>query len=192
MKSKSLEKYLLSKYEIENLQDLKIEDVEELTLNKIGANNEIQDYDFRDFEIFPNLKYISLQNFQIKNYETNEIGRCKNLSAIQFSNCNFKSKSRLRGNIKIVSFNNCKHFNLKYLSALKNLEVLKVLNSRKINLKYINFVLKNLEKVYFENITIYNFSVLSKLKNLIFIEVINCKWNRNSVKLFSKDVQIEE
>ena len=191
MKSKSLEKYLLTKYELENIEDLNFEEVEELLLNKIEGNNET-DYDFRDFEEFKNLKYISLQNFKINNYETNELGRCKKLSAIQFSNCKFQSKSRLRGNIKIVSFNNCKGLKLKYLSLLKSLEILKISNFRNINLRGINCYLKSLEKAYFENTKVYNFLALARLKSLSSIEIVNCKWNKRVVKLFSKDVQIEE
>lgn len=191
MKSKSLEKYLLSKYEIEKIEDLNFDDVEELVLNKLDFKEET-DYDFRDFEEFKNLKYIAVQNFRINNYETNELGRCKKLSAIQFSNCKFKSKSRLRGNLKVVSFNNCKGFDLKYLSLLKNLELLKISNIKSINLKCASLCLKNLEKISFENTKIYNFGELSKLKQLISVEVMNCRWNKRSKKLFSEDVQIEE
>lgn len=191
MKSKSLEKYLLSKYELEKIEDLNLEDVEELLLNKICGNSDT-DYDFSDFEEFKNLKYISLQNFKINNYETNELGRCKKLSAIQFSNCRFNSKSRLKGNIKIISFNNCKGVKLKYLSLLKKLEVLKFSNFKSINLRSINCYLKNLEKVCIENTKIYNFFALSKLKQLSLIELINCRWNRRYVRRFEKNVKIQE
>ena len=191
MKSKSLSKYLLSKYNLKSIEDLDLDIVEELSLNKI-VGNEIQDYDFSDFECFKNLKYLSLQNFKINNYETNELGRCKNLSAIQFSNCIFNSKSRLIGNIKVISFNNCRRFKLKYLGILKNLEVLKVSNLKIMNLKNAYFCIKNIEKIYFENIKIINFKELSKLKKLNLIEIVNCRWNKNSVKYFSKDIQIEE
>lgn len=183
MKSKSLEKYLLSKYEIEKLEDLNFDEVEELLLNKIEHQDE-SDYDFRDFEEFKNLRYISLENFKIRNFETNELGRCKKLSAIQFSNCIFKSKSRLRGNIKVASFNNCKGLKIRYLSLLKNLEVLKISNFNKINLKCINYYLKNLEKVTFENTKIYNLKSTAKLKNLTDLEMVNCKFSKNtSVKI---------
>lgn len=192
MKSKSLEKFLLTKYQLDNIEDLNLEDIEELSINKIGNDNEELDFDFRDFESFKNLRYITLQNFKINNYETNELTRCKNLSAIQFSNCTFRSKSRLEGKIKIISFNNCKNLKLKYLGLLKELEVLKISNIKYINTKDINIFLKNVEKLYFENTTIRNFGVLSKLKKLIFIELVNCKWNRKSAKLFSKNVQIQE
>lgn len=175
MKSKSLEKYLLSKYELEKIEDLNLEVVEELLLNKIEHNNEA-DYDFRDFEKFKNLKYLSLQNFKINNYETNELSRCKKISAIQFSNCNFNSKSRLSGNIKVVSFNNCKGVKIKYLSLLRKLEVFKVSNFKSINLKDANLYLKNLEKICIENTKIYNFSALEGLNKLVSIELINCKW----------------
>lgn len=191
MKSKSLEEYLLSKYDVQKIEDLDLQKVEELVLNKLDINSE-NDYDFRDFEEFENLKYITLKNFKINNYETNELGRCKKLSAIQFSNCVFKSKSRLRGNIKLISINNCRGFDLRYLGLLKNLEVLKISNIKKINLKCANFYLKNLEKITFENTRVYNFGVLSKLKQLIMVEIINCKWNKKAVKLFSENVQIEE
>lgn len=191
MKSKCLEQYLLSKYGVDSIDNLDINKIEEISLNRVN-DNIYQDYDFKDFEEFKKLKYISLQNFKIKNYETNELNRCKNLSAIQFSNCKFKSKCRLKGTIKVISFNNCKGLKLRYLSLLKNLEVLKILNFRSINLKYINLNIKNLEKAYFENTIIYNFASLSKLKNLILVELVNCKWNRKSKELFSKDVQIEE
>lgn len=178
MKSKSLEKYLLKKFELESIEELNFEEVEEILLNNIDNNGEELDYDFRDFESFKNLKYISLQNFIIRNFETNELSRCKNLSAIQFSNCNLKSKSRLKGNIKLISFNNCNNFRIKYLSLLKNLEVLKISNFKRISLNRSCLMLKKLEKIRFENVTIYNFGVLSRLKNLSSIQVENCKLNK--------------
>ena len=191
MESKSLENYLLSKYKLSKIEDLIPKKVEELSLNKLD-NNEIQDYDLKDLEEFENLKYVSLQNFKINNYETNELNRCKNLSAVQFSNCKFNSKSRLKRDIKVIAFNNCKGLKLEYLSALKTLETLKILNCGIINLKHIGVYIKSLEKVYFENTKIYNFASLSKLKKLILVELVNCKWNRKSKALFSEEVQIEE
>ena len=191
MNSKSLELYLLNKYEVDKIEDIDLNKIEELSLNNIAGSN-VQDYDFKDFEEFRNLKYVSLQNFKIKNFQTNELNRCKNLSAIQFSNCKFKSKSRLRGNIQLISFNDCIGVKIKYISALKNLERLKILNLKRINLNHINFYVKSLEKVHFENVRIYNFASLSKLKNLILVELVNCKWNRKSKKLFSEEIRIEE
>lgn len=191
MKSKSLERYLLDKYNLKDIKDLNLKEVDELILNKINGK-EKTDYNFSDFEEFTNLKYLYLQNFTIRNYETNEIGRCKKIVAIQFSNCKFKSKARLIGDIKVTSFNNCNGVKIKYLSLLKNIEVLKISNCRKINLKRINNYFRNLERIYFENTKIYNFNLLAKLKKLLFIEVINCKWNKNSVRFFSENVKIEE
>ena len=191
MKSNDLENYLLSKYNLNKIEDLDFDEVEEISLNKID-NNKVLDYDFKDFEEFRNLKYLSLQNFKIKNYETNELGRCKKISAIQFSNCKFKSKSRLKGDLKLISFNNCKGFKIDYLGLIKNLEIIKFSNIRAVNLKSANYYLKNLQKAYFENVQIYNFGKLSKLKNLILVEVINCKWNKNSLKLFSNQTKIRE
>lgn len=191
MKSESLKKYLLNKYAIKKLDELDFELIEELSLNKIVNNNE-QDYDFSDFELFNNLKYVSFQNFKINNYETNELGRCKKLSAIQFSNCKFNCKSRLKGNVKVISFNNCKGFKFKYLALLKNLEIVRISNFKIINLKNIFYYIKNIEKIYFENTRILNFKDLDKLKNLNLVEVVNCKWNKNTQKNFSNAVQIEE
>ncbi len=190
MKSKSLEKHLLNKYNLDRIEDLNFEEIEELLLNKIDDNGNLLDYDFRDFEMFKNLKYVSLNNFIIKNYETNELSRCKNISAIQFSNCKFKSKSRLKGNIKIISFNNCKNFNIKYLSLLRNLEILKISNMKKVNLKGCNFFIKNVQKIYLENTKIINFKVFSKLKKLIFIQMFNCKYNKSAVRTISKNIDI--
>ena len=191
MKSKCLEQYLLSKYGVDSIHNPDINKVEDISLNRVN-DNIYQDYDFKDFEEFKKLKYMSLQNFKIKNYETNELGRCKKISAIQFSNCKFKSKSRLKGDLKLISFNNCKGFKIDYLGLIKNLEIIKFSNIRAVNLKSANYYLKNLQKAYFENVQIYNFGKLSKLKNLILVEVINCKWNKNSLKLFSNQTKIRE
>ena len=191
MRSKTLEKYLLNKFELDNIEDINLEEVEELLLNNNDNNGKKLDYDFRDFENFKNLKYISLQNFEIKNFETNELNRCKKISAIQFSNCKFKSKSRLQGNIKVISFNECKNFKIEYLSLLKDLEVLKISNLKKLDMKKAKFAIKNIEKLYLENITICNFKSLSKLKKLKSIQILNCKLNQKVLKVFPKNIRIE-
>lgn len=189
--STDFEQYLLNKLNVSEISLEQLNKIEEISLNAIDNNGIKNNYDFRDFEKLENLKYISLQNFVIKNYQTNEINRCKKIEGIQFSNCIFKSKSRLLGNIEKISFDNCKKLRFKYVSILKNLKVLNISNIKIVNLKRIQ-ILKNLEKVYLENGIIIYFKNLSKLKNLVYIRITNCKWNKSHESYFSKNIDIEK
>lgn len=189
--SNDFENYLLNKLNVSEITQKKLDEVNEISLNAIGNNGIKHDYDFRDFEKIKNLKHISLQNFIIRNYETNEINRCKNLECIQFSNCIFKSKCRLYGNIKKISFNNCKRFRFKYVSILRKLKIVNFSNMIFINLKRID-ILKSLEKIYFENGRIFNLKKVAQLKNLAYIRIINCKWNKEQMKYINKNIEIEK
>lgn len=189
--SKSLKNYLLNKFNVKNIEDIDFNKIEEVSLNAIEENGILADYDFKDFEKFKNLKYVSLQNFTINNFETNEINRCKNIEAIQFSNCIIKSKSRLQNNLKIISFDNCKRVKIYYISLLKNLQILKLSNLKVINLSKIVF-LRNLRKIYFENDRIFNFIKLVSLKKLEYIRIVKCKYNKYSERKVSKQIQIEK
>lgn len=189
--SKSLETYLLNKLNIDNKDVIDLDKIDEISINAIDENGNFHDYDFRDFEKFNNLKYLSLQNFTINNYETNVINRCKKVEGLQFSNCIIKSKSRLQNDIKVISFNNCKKFKISYISLLKNLQVLKLLNQRIVNLFNIT-KLKKIEKIYFENIILINFKKLSYLKNLTYIRLFKCKWNKRTEKKLNNRVEIEK
>lgn len=189
--SNDFESYLLKKLEVSEITDDKLNNVEEISLNAIDNNGIKYNYDFRDFEKLPNLKFISLQNFIINNYQTNEINRCTKVEGLQFSNCIMKSQSRLQGNMQILSFDNCKKLRFKYISILKNLHILKISNNRLINLKNIG-ILKNLEKVYFENGRVLHLKNLSKLKNLRYIRMTKCKWSKAQEKLLDENIEIED
>ena len=174
--SKGLENYLLKKTNKSCISDINIDDIEEISLCNLDEEKFL--VDFRDFEKFKNLKYLSLKNFKIDNYQTNEINRCKKISALQFSNCIINSKSRLQNNIQVLSFDNCKKLDLHYISLLKDLNILKLINLGRINLKNIGYV-KNVGRIYFENDNIINLKALAELSNLNYIRVINCKYNKN-------------
>lgn len=190
--SKSLENYLLKKMNVSDIKDLNLEKVDEISLNGINEKGEKEDFDFSDFEKLKSLKYLSLQNFEIKNFETNAISRCKNIEALQFSNCTIKSKSRLQNsNLKLISFDSCKGFNVYYISLLKKLCVIKLLNLKRINLAGIE-KFKELEKIYFENERIIHLSRLLFIKKLIFIQLLKCKYRKVSEMLLSSRVDIDK
>lgn len=189
--SKSLKNYLLNKFDAKSIEDIDLNQIQEISLNAIEENGSLADYDFKDFEKLKKLKYVSLQNFTINNYETNEINRCKNIEAIQFSNCIIKSKSRLQNNLRIISFDNCKRVKIYYISLLKKLRILKLSNLRLLNLAKIIY-LRNLQKIYFENDIIFNFGKLIHLKELVYIRIIKCKYNKYSERKVSKQIQIEK
>ena len=189
--SKSLENYLLNKLSLDNIKNINIDEIEEISINAMDESGKLNDYDFKDFEQFKNLKYVSLQNFIINNYQTNALNRCKNIEGIQFSNCLIKSKSRLQNNVKFISCNNCKKFKIYYVSLLKNLQILKVFNQKIVNLSGI-ISLKKLEKVYFENVLLLNFRKMQYLKNLTYIRLVKCKCNKLSEKRLASRIEIEK
>ena len=74
MISKELKEYLflkLNKKEGEDLTEEDLDKVEEISLNSKTIDFQERRYDFKDFQKFKNLKLLILQNFKIRNYETN-------------------------------------------------------------------------------------------------------------------------
>ena len=70
MISNGLEKYLILKLNKKgNFNEKDFEKIEEISLNFKELNSQNLDYDFKDFLKFENLKFLSLQNFNIKNYD---------------------------------------------------------------------------------------------------------------------------
>lgn len=124
---------------------------------------------------FKNLKFLSLQNFKIDNYQTNIINRIKSLKAVQFTDCKLVSKSTLLGNLELVSFTSCSKFNIKYISNLKNLEVLKFGILKRLNLKGIDQI-NSAKKIDFKQVNLVNSKELLKLPYLESINLSDCKY----------------
>ena len=74
MISKELKEYVLLKLNKKEGEELTKEDldkIEEISLNSKTIDFQDRRYDFKDFQKFKNLKFLILQNFKIRNYETN-------------------------------------------------------------------------------------------------------------------------
>lgn len=194
MISRGLKKYLLiklNKAEGEELSEKDFNEVEEISLNLKDINLQNYDYDFKDFQKFKNLKFLSLQNFNIRNYETNILNRIESLHAVQMSNCKINSKSTLQGNLELISFRHCKNFKLYYISKLKKLKVLKVGNSKKINLKGISY-LKTIEKLYFRDIKLTHSLEIANLPNLKYLNLAESKYSKKLEKKLSRNINIDK
>jgi len=189
--SKDFENYLLNKCNAEKIEEIDLSCIEEISLNAINEKGNLCDYDFKDFQKLNRLKYVSLQNFIINNYETNIINRCKSIEGLQMTNCIIKSKSRLQNNIKVISFENCKMFRMYYISLLKRIQVLKLYSLKSVNLKDIAY-LKQIEKICFENEKIVNLRKLLLLKYLTKIKMVNCKYNKIAELKLEKYIEIEK
>ena len=194
MISKELKEYLflkLNKKEGEDLTEEDLDKVEEISLNSKTIDFQERRYDFKDFQKFKNLKFLILQNFKIRNYETNISNRIDSLCAVQMTNCKISSKSTLQGNLELISFRNCKNFSLRYISKLKSLKVLKVGNGKKLNLKGIS-IFKNIEKLYFRNIKLTNSLELVNLPNLKYLNLAESKYSKKLEKRLARDIEIDK
>jgi hypothetical protein len=194
MVSKSLKKYLITKLNKSDEEELNEEDfnnVEEISINRKNILDEEEDYDFKDFLLLKNLKFLSIQDFKIRNFETNVINRMLNLKAVQMNNCKISSRCSLTGNLELISFQNCKNLKIDYVRNLKNLKVLKISGYKKINLKGISN-LKNIEKIYFRNSNLKNESEILKLPNLDYINLAESKYKVNLEKLLKDSIKIEK
>ncbi len=192
MISNGLEKYLILKLNKKgNFNEKDFEKIEEISLNFKELNSQKLDYDFKDFLKFENLKFLSLQNFNIKNYETNIINRIKSLCAVQMTNCKISSKSTLQGNLELISFQHCKNLKIKYISNLKKLKILKIGNNKRISVKGIS-KLKSLEKLYFRDIKLSYSRELELLPNLSYINLAESKYSKNLEKNLSNNIEIDK
>jgi hypothetical protein len=194
MISKSLKKYLITKLNKSDEEELDEEDfnkIEEISINLKNISDEEEDYDFKDFLLFKNLKFLSIQNFKIRNFETNIINRISNLKAVQMTNCKISSRCSLTGNLELISFHNCKNFKLDYIRNLKKLKVLKISGYKRINLKGISN-LKNIEKLYFRNTKLEREMEILNLQNLDYINLTESKYKQKLEDLLPKSVKIEK
>ena len=192
MISKGLEKYLILKLNKKgDFNEKDFEQIEEISLNCKDLNSQNLDYDFKDFLKFENLKFLSLQNFNIKNYETNIINRIKSLCAVQMTNCKISSKSTLQGNLELIAFQHCKNLKIKYISNLKKLKILKIGNNKRISVKGIS-KLKALEKLYFKNIKLSYSRELELLPKLSYINLAESKYSKNLEKNLANNIEIDQ
>ena len=89
MISSGLKKYLLLKLNKKEEREILPSDfdkIEEISLNNADCKTYNVEYDLKDLMLFKNLKFLSIQNFKIRNYETNIINRIQSLCAVQMVN----------------------------------------------------------------------------------------------------------
>ncbi len=194
MISSGLKKYLLLKLNKKEEREILPSDfdkIEEISLNNADCKTYNVEYDLKDLMLFRNLKFLSIQNFKIRNYETNIINRIQSLCAVQMVNCEIISKSTLQNNIELISFQNCKKLSLYYIRNLKKIKILKVENCKSINLNKI-YVLSSIEKVYLKNVRIRNINKVLKLPNLKYINLAESKYSKSFEKKLPQNLEIDK
>lgn len=194
MISSGLKKYLLLKLNKNDEDEILPSDfdkIEEISLNNLDCEKYNIEYDFKDLMLFKNLKFLSVQNFKIRNYETNIINRISSLCAVQMVNCEIFSKSTLQNNIELISFQNCKKFSLYYLKNLKKIKILKIENCRSIDLRKI-YAFSSIERIYLKNVKIKNISKLLQLPNLKYINLAESKYSRRFEAKIPNNIELDK
>ena len=141
--TESISKYLEETFKKDS-KDLLITDVLSIlfiSVNGLDDNNKKLKIDYKDLELFKNLKYLEIADANITNKTIDILSELEYLENVVFRNCTFnrqvKNLDKLK-NIKSIRVLNCKNFDITYLKELDNLERLYISDKTLDNLNNFN------------------------------------------------------
>lgn len=169
LKTKFIQEKMVNLFNLQSVEDINEEilnKIEDITLNYYNFKKEKIEYDFSDLKLMPNLKSITLNDFDLDANLANSINELSNLTTITFNNCNMNCECDINVAVENVflsntSFacidffknkNSIKHIymqdikdyiNLEKIIECIELEKMELLNSNIINTKF----LKNFTKL---------------------------------------------
>jgi len=156
-------KIILNKEEIlEN----DLNEIKDLTLNRLKLNGLPNDIDLSELKFFSNLKTLTLINFEIDRKCLENINKNQYLESIQFSKCNFKDILPINSSVKYLIIDNCK--NIKY-NIINNNKIVKIIDTT-INLSEAT-QLRNTEELYLQKCQINNSLSLLNCNNLKYLNL---------------------
>lgn len=165
--TESINKYLEETFKKES-KDLLITDVLSIlfiSVNGLDDDNKKLKIDYKDLELFKNLRYLEIADANITNKTIDILSELDYLENVVFRNCTFnrqvKNLDKLK-NIKSIRILNCKNFDISFLKELNNLERLYISDKTLDNLS--NFNTLKLEALDISECNLKNDLGLDKVK----------------------------
>lgn len=147
IQDQELRKLIEFKLDKSNFNRKDLEQIDDIVINGKKINEEINIVNFKDLDLFNNLKKLELKNVDISK---ENIERLKNIENLSFKNCNIESIEEIN-KVKKLIINNS---NIKHLEQIANFEYLNELELINLNIENFNFLkqLKNLKVLKVKNV----------------------------------------
>ena len=175
-----------------DLNEEDLEKINELGINNFTFSNKPKEIDLTELEKFPNLKFVTLQHFDINKKIFETFIKLKELQYIQIASCKCDFEDMIQiPTLESFIINCCKFENLEGLIATKNLTINNI--NEVIDIKPIqnkgnieNFKLSNIKKVR-------NFNTIEQMENLKYLNIDGTKVdNKEILEKIKNKVQISQ
>lgn len=199
--NKNIADYVMFKLDkLENtFNNYELAKINELTLEDIQNNNILP---FDDILLFQNLNSLNIKNYYIYNDDYNYLLKLTKLENISFENCEFENANLIASlQLKSLSLINCKINNYSFISILKTLEQLSLINgtidintiNTLINLNYLqlsyskildpntNINLQKLKELYIDNTNIIDLTFINNLNSLKRLSIDENQFKTNRI-----------
>lgn len=169
LKDKNFQKAIclkIGKFGNQNLSEDDFENVEEVNISNRKFSGETKDISLEEMRLFPNIKRVSLQYFEIDDAIVEILNSLTKLETLELSSCDFSSRIQIKsGTLKSLYLNCCKIKDYNSIYATENFYVVGSDNFRLDKLEG----KENLERMYLQSSIIKGFKSIdecSRLKNL--------------------------
>lgn len=169
LKDRDLEKaacFKIGKFGNQSLSEEDFEKVEEISISNRKFSGEPKDVSLEEMRLFPNIKRVFLQYFEIDDSIAEILNSLRGLESLELSSCKFCSNVQIRNEVLKSLYLNC--CEIKDYSGLYATEVFSVVGSDSFRLDKLQGK-ENIERMYLQSSSIKGFRTIdecSKLKNL--------------------------
>lgn len=169
LKDKNLEKaicFKVGKFGNESLSEEDFEKVEEINISNRKFSGEEKGVSLEEIKLFPNLKRVSLQYFEIDESIAEILNSLLSLEVLELSSCKFCSGIQIKNGALRNFYLNC--CDIKDYSCIYATEIFSIVGSDKVRLDKVQGK-ENVEIMYLQGSNIKGFKSIdgySRLKNL--------------------------
>lgn len=166
LNDKELEKVIcfkVGKFFGEELEKEDFEELEELNINNRNFSGKYKNISLQELTLFPNIKRLSLQYFEIDDSLVEVLNKLENLESLEFASCGFFQNAQLRNNsLNSLLLNCCKVKDYNKIFAPENFTII---GDENIRLDQIDGK-ENVRKMYLQDSKVKNFGKIEKYENL--------------------------
>ena len=191
LKDKNLEKavcFKVGKFGNQGLSEEDFEKVEEINISNRKFSGETKDVSLEELKLFPNIKRISLQYFEIDDIIAEILNSLRSLEALELSSCKFCSSIQIKnGALRNLYLNCCE---IKDYSSLYATEIFSILGSDNFRLDKVQGK-ENIEIMYLQGSNIKGFKSIDECSRLKSLKLDSYKVDDNhSLDEIKKRIQV--
>lgn len=185
IESRKLTEILQNILRKEEITENDLKKVENISLNKKMLNGKENDIELKEIEKIPNLKTITISNFEIDNQILEIINNHKKLKILQFSRCEFKEILPINKNIKYIVIDKCQNFKC---DLINNNEIVRIIDA-KVELSG-KENLKQTKELYLQNCEIKNSIKLCEYQKLKTLNLDGSKFEKDIINNINKNIKL--